>query len=495
MGTKLKKLFVLMIALIYCHVTAQTIIDVPSDYSTIGAALNAASNGDTILVAPGTYQEAIEIPNKSIVVASWFIITEDTNYISQTILDGGGSSSVINIPGSVVAFPTINGFTIQNANDGIYPFAKFNILNCYIIDCSDGIDYESGSGGLCKFNVFENNSDDGIDLDGGVDIIIEDNIIRNNNDDGIEIRLQPYNGPLLTCIIRRNLIYGNHEDGIQLIDYNTLSDRFFLIERNLFYNNDMVGIGCMGNSNTTENYEGASIPERIYLFNNTFVGNNYGVTGGDSLVAVNNIFVDHPGITMKNVDGGSLVSYGLYWNNGVNFENSNMDNPYMILSDPLLDAQYRLKSSSPAIDAGTPLFIWQGDTVLNLTSNSYNGSAPDLGAFESVSTPTNIITPILKIPYKFQLHQNYPNPFNPATTIRFDIPPLRGDGFIDITLVIYDSLGQLIKTLYKDRLSPGSYEMQWDGRTNSGNLAPSGIYFAMFSSDQFSQIRKIILLK
>ena len=492
----LKKLFVLIyISAMGCAITAQTIIDVPIDYSTIGAALNASSDGDTILVGPGTYQEAIGLPNKSIILASWFLITQDTNYISQTVLDGGGGSNVINISESVATFPTVIGFTIQNADDGISPHARFNILNCHIINCADGIDYEDGSGGLCKFNVFENNNDDGIDLDGGVDIVIEDNIIRNNHDDGIEIRLQPYNGPLITCIIRRNFIYGNHEDGIQLIDYDTLSDRFFLIERNLIYNNDMVGFGCMGGSITNENYEGASILERIFLFNNTFVGNNYGVTGGDSLVAVNNIFTDHPGIAMKNVDGGSIVSYGIYWNNGTDFENSNMDNPYIILSDPLLDDQFHLQPGSPAIDAGIDHFIWQGDTVLNLHSSIYNGTAPDIGVFEFIPAPTNILTPILRIPHRFQLYQNYPNPFNAVTKIHFDIPPSRDAGFVNITLVIYDSMGQRIRLLYKDKLGSGSYEIQWDGTTDFGNNAPSGIYYAVFKTDRFSQTRKLILIK
>jgi parallel beta-helix repeat protein len=495
MGLLLKNLFLpIIIAFIYCNVTAQTIIHVPADYSTIETALNAASHGDTILVAPGMYQETIEMPNKSIVLASWFLTTEDTSYISQTILDGNGSNRAINIPNSVEYFPSIIGLTIQNADDGINPHAKFNVLYCQIINCSDGIDYGSGSGGLCKFNVFEDNSDDGIDLDNDVDIIIEDNIIRNNDDDGIEIRLQSYNGPLLTCIIRRNLIYGNHEDGIQLIDYNSHTDRFFLIERNLIYNNDMVGLGCMGDSTSNENYEGASIQERIFLFNNTFVGNNHGVTGGDSLLALNNIFIDHPGTAMKNVDGSSLNSYGIYWNNGINFENSNVDNPNIILSDPLLDNQYHLQSASPAINIGTALFIWQGDTVLDLPSSSYNGEAPDLGFFEDASTPVNIINPILKNPHEFQLYQNYPNPFNPTTTIRFDIP-ITGSGLIDTRIDIYNSIGQAIKTLYQDRLNAGSYEVQWDGTTDLGNIAPSGIYFVVLRANEFTQTGKLVLVK
>ena len=362
--------------------TAGSIINVPTDYSTIQAAFDAASDGDTILVAPGVYREAIRMAAKSVVLASWFLTTRDTSYISQTILDGQNGRAVIIIERSVGPSTMISGFTMQNAEDGISPHAKFDIINCRIIHCSDGIDYEAGSGGICKFNLFENNRDDGIDLDYDVDIVIEDNIIRNNKDDGIEIRLQTYKGPLLNYIIRNNKIYGNGEDGIQLIDYDSLSERIFVIEGNLIYNNRMVGLGCMAGGNTRENFEGASIPEKIFLFNNTFSANAYGVTGGDSLVALNNIFTDHIALAMKNVDAGSIVAYGIYWNNGTNFENCNVDSANILISDPLLDGRFHLQPTSPAIDAGIAFFEWQGDTVLNRPSSNYNGVAPDLGAFE-----------------------------------------------------------------------------------------------------------------
>jgi hypothetical protein len=182
-----------------------------------------------------------------VVLASWFLTTHDTSYISQTILDGQLGLAVITLAGSVGPATTISGITIQNAEDGISSHAKFNLLNCRIINCSDGIDYTTGSGGLCKFNLFENNSDDGIDCDNAVNIVIENNIVRYNLDDGIEIRLQPYNGPLLSYIIRNNEFYGNDEDGIQLIDYHGLSSRSFIIERNLIHHNRMAGLGCMSN--------------------------------------------------------------------------------------------------------------------------------------------------------------------------------------------------------------------------------------------------------
>ncbi|MCI0556743.1 MAG: right-handed parallel beta-helix repeat-containing protein, partial [Anaerolineae bacterium] len=377
--------------------TAGSIINVPQDYSAIQAAFDAAADGDTILVAPGIYPEAINMAAKSVVLASWFLTTHDTSYISQTILDGQSGRAVITIAGSVGPATMISGFTIQNADDGISPRAKFNILNCRIISCSDGIDYEAGSGGLCKFNLFENNSDDGIDLDYDVDIVIDGNTIRNNDDDGIEIRLHPYRGPLLKYVIRNNEIYGNGADGIQLIGYDTLSDRIFFIEGNLIYNNRKAGLGCMSGGHSSENFEGASIPERIFLFNNTFSANAYGVTGGDSLVALNNIFVGHMALAMKNVDAGSIVAYGIYWNNGANFENCNVDSASILGSDPLLDARLHLQPASPAIDAGIAFFDWHGETVLNRPSSSYNGMAPDLGAFEfgGASTPSLAIDDVI----------------------------------------------------------------------------------------------------
>jgi len=364
------------------EIIQNTIINVPADFPTIQAAIDAAANNDTVLVAPGTYPENLVLENKTVVLTSRFLTTGDSSDIELTILDGGGGESVITIDQSVGRATAVIGFTIQNAENGILPTAKFDLLNCIIRDCVDGVDYESGSGGLCKSNIFENNDDDGIDLDLDVEIIIEDNIIRNNDDDGIEIRLQPYNGPILNTVIRRNVFLDNGEDGIQFIDYNGWTARRFLIERNLIIGSAFVGIGLMGNQNTRETREGASIPERILVINNTFVANDFGLTGGDSLVALNNLFLDHPGTAIKKVDGTSTAAYNLFWNNGTDIDSSNVDSTVTFFTDPLLTSEFELASSSPAIDAGVALFIWEGDTVLNLASMSYSGSAPDLGAIE-----------------------------------------------------------------------------------------------------------------
>ncbi len=370
-----------------CDGTAQpefegTTLRVPEDFSSIQAAHRAATSGDTILVAPGTYVGQITI-TKAITLASHYLPTGDEGFIGSTVLDGGGAAYVIRIPSSAADRPTIQGFTIQNGDDGITPRAKFNLLNCVVRNTSDGVDYEDGSGGLVQYCTFEDNSDDGIDLDNAVDVAILDNIIRDNGDDGIEIRMQSHSGPTLNIIIEGNEIHGNGEDGIQLIHYDVLTDRFFAIAYNYIYDNVDAGIGMMDGETTTEDFRAASIPERINIFNNTFANNSHGITGGDKTVVLNNIFVGHTAFAVKKVDGNSELAYNLFFNNGTDNSGSNVDVGSSVFANPLLTADLGLAVGSPAIDAGTSLYVWLGTTVLDLPASAFSGEAPDIGASES----------------------------------------------------------------------------------------------------------------
>ncbi|KAF0142115.1 MAG: hypothetical protein FD122_952 [Stygiobacter sp.] len=89
------------------------------------------------------------------------------------------------------------------------------------------------------------------------------------------------------------------------------------------------------------------------------------------------------------------------------------------------------------------------------------------------------------LPQQFELSQNYPNPFNPTSTIRYNIASA---GFVKIS--VYDILGREIRVLVNEEKSPGHYEVQFD----AGNLS-SGVYFYTIRTRDYSQSKKMILLK
>lgn len=101
------------------------------------------------------------------------------------------------------------------------------------------------------------------------------------------------------------------------------------------------------------------------------------------------------------------------------------------------------------------------------------------------TTLTHINTLSSQIPSRYKLYGNYPNPFNPVTNIKFDI---QYSGTVRIK--VYDGIGREIATILDRNLAPGSYETQW----NSGNNS-SGIYFYRLETDNFSETRKMLLVK
>ena len=72
-----------------------TIINIPDDYLTIQEGIDHSSDGDTVLVDPGTYGENVNFNGHNITLASLFLTTGDTSYISSTIIDGSQDTSVI----------------------------------------------------------------------------------------------------------------------------------------------------------------------------------------------------------------------------------------------------------------------------------------------------------------------------------------------------------------------------------------------------------------
>mgnify|MGYP006262515183 FL=1 len=94
------------------------------------------------------------------------------------------------------------------------------------------------------------------------------------------------------------------------------------------------------------------------------------------------------------------------------------------------------------------------------------------------------------IPTEFALGQNYPNPFNPVTKMDISLP-ITGD----VSLVIYNILGQKVRTLFSGELNYGYHTMQWNGLDDQGLRVSSGVYFSEFRSRDHRKTKKMLLLK
>jgi hypothetical protein len=109
-------------------------------------------------------------------------------------------------------------------------------------------------------------------------------------------------------------------------------------------------------------------------------------------------------------------------------------------------------------------------------------------------TSTYVEETELSPPEDFSLTQNYPNPFNPKTGIKYTVGSKQSQ-IIPVSLKVYNILGQLVATLVDEAKKPGSYEVIWDGKDYKGKDVASGIYFYQLKSGEFTQTKKMVLLR
>ncbi len=108
----------------------------------------------------------------------------------------------------------------------------------------------------------------------------------------------------------------------------------------------------------------------------------------------------------------------------------------------------------------------------------------------SPGTSLSVDKKISVVPSTHALQQNYPNPFNPQTTIQFTIPE---DGYA--TISIYDVSGAWMRTLFSDNTKQGNFKVSWDGRIESDEEAASGTYFYRLQTKNFTETKKMILIR
>lgn len=128
-----------------------------------------------------------------------------------------------------------------------------------------------------------------------------------------------------------------------------------------------------------------------------------------------------------------------------------------------------------------PIFSISLSTIYTATDQTTTKSA----VIATLNTSVGVVPFGNQVVSKYKLHQNYPNPFNPSTSITFDIVKTS-----DVKLLVYDALGREVEELVNERLSNGSYKVDF----NSSHLT-SGVYFYKLTAGDFSDTKSMVLVK
>ncbi len=123
--------------------------------------------------------------------------------------------------------------------------------------------------------------------------------------------------------------------------------------------------------------------------------------------------------------------------------------------------------------------------------------ARTLDYFGGIATSVYDGKPFVPLPRTFELYQNYPNPFNPITTISYTLRSVETTRGIPpaTNLSIYNILGQKVTTLVDQIQAPGTYSVDWDGRSKTGETMASGVYFYRLERGDEAVTRKMVLVK
>jgi hypothetical protein len=129
--------------------------------------------------------------------------------------------------------------------------------------------------------------------------------------------------------------------------------------------------------------------------------------------------------------------------------------------------------------------VWVDSMIYTIAFVQNDANKECLNSFKAIDNITGIPVNTETIPDRFSLSQNYPNPFNPSTIIKFTLPKEGG-----VTLKVYSMVGAEVITLVEGKQRAGIYNIYFDG----SNLS-SGVYFYTLKTDEFTETKKMVLIK
>ena len=137
----------------------------------------------------------------------------------------------------------------------------------------------------------------------------------------------------------------------------------------------------------------------------------------------------------------------------------------------------------------TPIQLSSPDHQLAYYYNDYSNGQPQVR--EILPEVASSVVPVTgNLPTSYGLTQNSPNPFNPTTRISFALPAAG-----EVKLAVFNVIGQQVKELVNSNMEAGVHEVIWDGKDANGSSVASGIYFYKIKANNFTDTKKMVLLK
>ncbi len=507
-------------------------LNVPDDFETIQKAIEAAKDGDLVLVQPGIYEENIDFSGKDITVSSMFSETSDPRFIAETIIDAGGQGSVVSFVNGESEDAVLKGFTIRNGTGTNTYHEHYRGGGIYCENSSEPtIEYCLITGNHVMFGEDRAPSRDvgATRSGGGIACYRSGSTIRycmitdnhaGTRGGGVYLALQSY-VRIYDCVICNNTassgggVSGGSEAYLEMNSctiFGNTAENYYYGEGGGLWIAEGVVTNCLIYDNSAQNFGGGiftalsqspRIVKCAIYRNEAALGGAITIFSGATEI-VNNTIYENCG---DKAAGGIF-----YWGNGYEPElpiivNSILwDNHYEEIYiqgriDPeSIDISYSnieggkdgiTTSNHGDVDWGEgnissePMFIDAGCSDFNLHEDSpcidagtdvglpYNENAPDIGAFESVFKQLYICDNRIT-PSEFVVLDNYPNPFNGVTIVHFHLSHPAS-----INLSILDVHGRVVEVLADEYYAAGRYSLSWLAED-----FPSGIYMASLETEQ-----------
>ncbi|MCK9997400.1 MAG: right-handed parallel beta-helix repeat-containing protein [Candidatus Krumholzibacteria bacterium] len=483
-------LIAIAISSIFIGANAQaTTLVVPTQYSTVGAALDGAGVGDVIEIAPGIYLES------DLIVPAGVTITGTGSKPQDVLINGNGEGRILLLE-SLVETVTIRNITFMNGHahgPTSYDQAGGALLisnsNARIENCVFSANTADSHGGAirctnsspeivsCQFyaNAAPVGGGGALDLSYNSSPLIRDcEFLANRADWGGALSCRAGSSPR----VENGDLNGNTAEGPRGFGGGVFANYFSypdLLNTTVSDNHACFGGGlasldagpinldyCTVVNNTAGILEGGIlIVNSASLITGSIVALNYGrgiVVSGQAM----------PQITCTDIYDNSMGDWAILLSDMVSKDGNLSVDPQFCSVMPGEENRFHLKSTSPLAQAGSSCGV--------------------LGAKPVSCTGEKGLVPVVSAAIANVMAA--PNPFNPQTTVSFELAQAQ-----DIRVSIYGLDGRLVHVLGEGMFNVGAHELVWKGRDHSGRQVSSGVYFVMVKGRQDTKKFKVTLLK